>query len=758
MAYDFKTLSPADFEDLTRDLVGAEFKVRLEGFGPGPDGGVDGRHATDGSNLILQAKHKAGSTFASLKSVMKKERRAIDCLDLGRYILATSQLLTPLRKNQLAKIIGSALKNTGDILGCTELNAILGRNPAIEKAHIKLWLSSTAVLSRLLRSAAFAYTATSREEMFEKLCVFVPNPSFAKARQILEDRHVLIVSGPPGVGKTTLAQMLAYAYVGEEWEFTAVKSLDDGFAEIEDTKKQIFFFDDFLGKISLDRRALAARDTVLARFIRRVQRSKNARFILTTRAYIYEEARIVSESIGDPRLNISKYVLDVGVYTRRERARILYNHLVASSLSLDYVRALITDNALPKIVDHANYNPRIIEWMTDSTLLTDVGPESYVDRFINVLDHPIDIWDRAFREHIPSKAQHLLICLFFCSEYGEDLDKLHSAFNAVHARLCTHHNLTSSPTDFQDSLKLLEGSFISLCNRQASFVNPSVRDYLKQYLNDVNLLADLAPTAQSANWAQTVWQHYKSLETQGSIAPSKFVELFCPIGKRFKDLQAWHTSSSKPPVVTRHDLSLTGRVKLLAEWAATSGTAGFADSLRDLVFDSSDSFSPWLDGAELPELIAAFRSGKWVDFAGSGQIAEKLESHLIRILRSEPPSDDLNSIREAIEDADKDDVSQEVANALVDAINYEIEQTSWNVREFESETELKDHAERLKEMATWAGIDASSALRSVKSRLEKLREEKIETEVAAFPTGAARERDNFDDKSLKNLFEGLMRI
>ena len=245
--------------------------------------------------------------------------------------------------------------------------------------------------------------------MIDKLRVFVPNPSFPEARKILEKHHVLIISGPPGVGKTTLAQMLAYAYVGEEWEFTAVKDLDDEFSEIEDAKKQMFFFDDFLGKISLDRKALAAKDTILSRFVHRIQRSKNARFILTTRAYIFEEARSVSEHIGDRLLNISKYVLDVGVYTRRVRARILYNHIVASSLSTDYVHALLADGALPNIIDHPNYNPRIIEWMTDQIRLIDITPSTYAKHFLYMLDHPTEIWDRAFREHIPPKARHLLI-------------------------------------------------------------------------------------------------------------------------------------------------------------------------------------------------------------------------------------------------------------------------------------------------------------------------------------------------------------
>lgn len=45
MPYTFDNLSPADFEDLVRDLIGREFGVRFEAFAAGPDGGMDGRQA-----------------------------------------------------------------------------------------------------------------------------------------------------------------------------------------------------------------------------------------------------------------------------------------------------------------------------------------------------------------------------------------------------------------------------------------------------------------------------------------------------------------------------------------------------------------------------------------------------------------------------------------------------------------------------------------------------------------------------------------
>src|SRR5258708_3624247 len=108
MSYDFTNLSPADFEDLVRELIGRELKIRFEAFSAGPDGGMDGRHSAGAKATILQAKHYAGSTFAKLKATLKKERPSIDKIRSKpkRYVLATSRPLTPLNKAALAKIIG----------------------------------------------------------------------------------------------------------------------------------------------------------------------------------------------------------------------------------------------------------------------------------------------------------------------------------------------------------------------------------------------------------------------------------------------------------------------------------------------------------------------------------------------------------------------------------------------------------------------------------------------------------------------------
>jgi hypothetical protein len=55
--YDFRTLSPMDFEDLVRDLLQVEFGLFFESFGAGRDLGIDFRFSIENGSAAVQAKH-----------------------------------------------------------------------------------------------------------------------------------------------------------------------------------------------------------------------------------------------------------------------------------------------------------------------------------------------------------------------------------------------------------------------------------------------------------------------------------------------------------------------------------------------------------------------------------------------------------------------------------------------------------------------------------------------------------------------------
>ena len=76
--YNFESLSPKDFEELTRDLLQKELNITLESFKNGKDQGIDLRFAKNSTNeLIIQCKHYKNSTFKNLNFSLKEEIQKI---------------------------------------------------------------------------------------------------------------------------------------------------------------------------------------------------------------------------------------------------------------------------------------------------------------------------------------------------------------------------------------------------------------------------------------------------------------------------------------------------------------------------------------------------------------------------------------------------------------------------------------------------------------------------------------------------------
>ena len=83
MAYDFTTLSPDDFEELTSDLLSRDWGVRLESFKRGKDKGIDLRNVRvfAGSGVtVVQCKRYAPHRFAELLRAVIAEKAKIDKL------------------------------------------------------------------------------------------------------------------------------------------------------------------------------------------------------------------------------------------------------------------------------------------------------------------------------------------------------------------------------------------------------------------------------------------------------------------------------------------------------------------------------------------------------------------------------------------------------------------------------------------------------------------------------------------------------
>jgi cell division FtsZ-interacting protein ZapD len=224
--YDFTAcLSPLDFELLSKDLLEAEIGIQLENFSEGRDKGIDLRYAPirgtrrqvfnlasmnmqrEPPTLIVQCKRY--SEFSDLKSTLKnKELAKIQDLKPTRYVLTTSVSLSPQQSKEIKSLLSPFVQSTGDIYGRERLNSLLAKHPEIERRHIKLWVASAGVLDSIINAKIHLVSREEVERTLAAAKIYVQNTSFEEALAILKKHRVCIISGLPGIGKTTLARML----------------------------------------------------------------------------------------------------------------------------------------------------------------------------------------------------------------------------------------------------------------------------------------------------------------------------------------------------------------------------------------------------------------------------------------------------------------------------------------------------------------------------------------------------------------------
>ena len=224
--------------------------------------------------------------------------------------------------------------------------------------------------------------------------------AYPKALDILEHNRVLIISGAPGVGKTTLANMVLYAHLERGWEPIVIRrDIAEGQKLFQRGRSQIFYFDDFMGATFLGENAsglLRNEDRAISDFIEMVRSSPNARLVLTTREHLFGQALSASERLRQAGLDGHKIVLRIGDYTFGQKAQILYNHVYFSDLPDAYKDALLASHFYLEVVRHPKFNPRLIEWLSSFNRLWTVTPSGYQGFIRNLLQDPSEVWLHAY--------------------------------------------------------------------------------------------------------------------------------------------------------------------------------------------------------------------------------------------------------------------------------------------------------------------------------------------------------------------------
>jgi hypothetical protein len=515
--YHFNLLTPIDFEELVRDIIQKEYNIRLECFTQGKDSGIDFRYiGSEDSKLIIQCKHYQKSSYTKLTSDLKNiEILKVKKLNPDRYIFATSQGLTPENKDEIKQIFEPYIKKTEDIFGFDDLNNLLRIHVDVAKKNYKLWFTSADVLDRIIHSSVYNQSNFEIENLKEIVKIFVKNRAYFDVKKRLKDDNFCIIVGNPGIGKSTIAQYILSQYLERDFEVISCNTIEDAFKVYNPQKRQIFYYDDFLGQTIFSEKLVKNEDNRILQFIAVIEKSKTTKFLLTTRLYILNQAQLAYEKLNNPLIETGKYTVELTDYTLFERAKIFYNHLWYSDISEDKIYEIIKNRLYLDIISHRNFTPRIIQILT-STHLDFQG--SYAEHFFYNLDNPETIWEHAFEHQISDASRNLLLVLNSLP-VRTGINKVKQAFFSFHKYRTLKYNQAQKSDDFKNALRELNGSFILIVpisrksNFSIDFENPSIKDYINNYiLKNFELISELCDSSIYFQQNLVLWNLFDSLK------------------------------------------------------------------------------------------------------------------------------------------------------------------------------------------------------------------------------------------------------
>ena len=621
--YTFQTLSDVDFEELCADLLSTELGIRLQLFTKGRDGGIDLLHG-DGihESLIVQCKHYPGSQFKKLLRDLKKETDRITKLRPKRYMVATSCGLTPQNKEEIKLALAPHIKSVQDIYGKNDLNLLLGSHPEIETRHFKLWFTSVAVFKRILRNGEAIWESLEKEEIQHALSIYVRTEAESEALNKLSEHGSCILSGAPGAGKTTLARIIASKYASDGHQVIFVRDdIAQAFDALDPNKKQLIYYDDFLGRTDLIERLGKNEDHEIIRLLKKAKKSANTNVIFTTREYILQDAYRKHERLTEHDVELSKCTVDIAKYTSPQRARLLYNHLYFSEIPKSHISDLIRDKAYLKIIHHENFNPRLIEWMTTPEAGLPKSGEQYAAAFLNALDNPNQIWEKPYDFQISASSRLLLQVLATFSGIVSAKALFDSWINSSEPG-----TLSLVPAEqemeLKNILKNLDGTFIRIDNFKEhigiDFHNPSIRDFVRLRLSaNADQRRYLMKNSRYFEQVQTLIllnQNGKLYRKPNPdlLSSSECIEAFSrtiampnPILSRFNFRSLGHNTVELQP----HEVDYGQRLSRIRDWVYSHNpldTQLNSDALAETLLDSEETRDTISVGA-LPVL------GDWLD-------------------------------------------------------------------------------------------------------------------------------------------------
>lgn len=487
--FNYANLNDVEFEELCKDVMQKKLSTSLRVFAKGRDGGIDLTDNVNTHSIIIQVKHYIGSKFANLRTTLKKEIDNVHKWNPTQYYICCGMQLTDGNISDVYEMFSDYMKSDENIITLKEIDEFLQKpeNGDVVRKHYKLWLYASNILNEIYNQEIFIDCEALLSDIDEGCKFFVQTNIYNQCIEHLDKTGLLMITGGPGVGKTTTSKMLVlyYASQGYRVRYTTNGDISDIKKSLSNDKecKEIVLLDDCLGQHYFHMKS--TQENELLSLIKYVKLSNNKKLILNSRITIFNEAK---ERSGEFNIffkenKIRHSIINMDSITSLEKAKIFYNHLIYKRVPSQYINSIKENKNYLKIVQHKNYTPRVIEHVTFSFNYLKIIPSKYFDYIHDSLDNPNDIWKNEFERRLQEVDRAFLSTLYSLTDTNVEYSVLKNCFDR---RLTRISNIDFTLNNFELVLSRLNESLINVIDNKSKMsigvINPSVNDYLKNAL------------------------------------------------------------------------------------------------------------------------------------------------------------------------------------------------------------------------------------------------------------------------------------
>jgi hypothetical protein len=380
--WEFEQLGPLGFEQLCQVLLLKTHGATVEIWGgSGGDGGVDafcagplsfpmGGSREDGP-FVFQVKFVENAVQLGSRAVTRLRKSvAAECERIERriangewtapkhYVLMTNVKLPRKQRERITDVLDARLGDTvAHVIDRSGVGALLlaaGEDVRRSFPTMLSFRDLRAVVEGVVDRKVIARSQAFLDTARDLAAVFVATGAYGQARSTLARHSFVVLSGPPEMGKTSIAKMLAAAQAKDGWDVIDCAHPDDFHTVYRSDRRQLFVSDDVFGRTEYDRDRGSAWGRALPTLIPRL--GEDHWFVWTSRSAPLNEAihrlHLVDAGFPDP----AKVVVDAARLSDEERAAMLFQHCRHAGLSDAASEFFVRYGA--DIARHPRFTPR----------------------------------------------------------------------------------------------------------------------------------------------------------------------------------------------------------------------------------------------------------------------------------------------------------------------------------------------------------------------------------------------------------------